>query len=71
MLVLSRKENQSVMIDGRIKVAVLEIRGRHIKLGIEAPPDVPICRSELLASGAKSVVIGPFVMPKEALSLIR
>ena len=71
MLVLSRRKNESVVIDGRIKVTVLEIRGGHVKLGLEAPQDVPICRSELLDSGPRSVVIGPFVLPTETVSLIR
>ncbi len=66
MLVVSRKENESVVIDGRIKVTVVEIKGGRIRLGFEAPQDVPICRSELLESAAKSVVIGLFVMSKSA-----
>jgi len=62
MPVLTRKENECIVIDGRIKVTVVEIKGGRIRLGIEAPQDVPILRSELLASAAKSVVIGPFVL---------
>jgi carbon storage regulator len=64
MLVFSRKENESVVIDGGIILTVLEVKGGRVRLGIEAPQDVPIYRSELLKSAAKSVVIGPFVMPK-------
>jgi carbon storage regulator len=59
MLVLSRKETESIVIDGRIRVTVGEIKGGKIRLGIEAPQDVPIRRSELLES---SIVIGPFVV---------
>ena len=66
MLVLSRKKNESIVISGRITVTVLEIKGSQIRLGIEAPKDVPICRSELLHKGAKSVVIGPFVLSRAA-----
>ena len=66
MLVLSRKENESVVIDGDIKVTVLEIKRGKIRLGIEAPQAVPICRSELLESEPKSAVIGPVIMPKTA-----
>ena len=69
MLVLSRKKNESIVIDGRIKVTVVEIKGSQIRLGIEAPQDVPICRAELLESKAKSVVIGPFVVRKAAARL--
>jgi carbon storage regulator len=66
MLVLSRKKNQSVVISGGITVTVLAIKGNQIKLGIEAPQDVPICRSELLDREVRSVVIGPFVLPRAA-----
>jgi carbon storage regulator len=48
MLVLSRKKNDSVVIDGQIRITVLEVRGNTVRLGIEAPKDVPIYRSELL-----------------------
>jgi len=47
MLVLSRKKNESIIIDDRIKITVIEIRGDKIRLGIEAPRDVPIHRSEV------------------------
>lgn len=50
------------MIDGRIKVTVVEIKGGRIRLGIEAPQDVPVLRAELANAAAKSVVIGPFVL---------
>lgn len=52
MLVLSRKENESIVIDGRIKLTVIEIRGHQIRVGIEAPRDVSIARSELIGSGS-------------------
>ena len=48
MLVLSRKKGNSVVIDGQIRITVLEVRGNTVRLGIEAPKDVPIYRSELL-----------------------
>ena len=53
MLVLARKENQSILIDGRITVTVVEIRGNQIRLGIEAPREIPVCRDELTASPAR------------------
>jgi carbon storage regulator len=52
MLVLSRRKNETIIIDGRIKLTVIEIRGNQIRLGIEAPQDVRIARAELVASGA-------------------
>ncbi len=50
MLLLSRKENESIVIDGRITVTVVEIRGRQIRLGIEAPREIGVHREELLGA---------------------
>jgi len=47
MLVLSRKIGERVLIGDRIVVTVLEVKGRQVRLGFEAPPDVPIWRGEL------------------------
>lgn len=48
MLVLSRKENESIMIGDNIWVQVSAIRGNKVVLRIEAPPKIPILRNELL-----------------------
>lgn len=47
MLVLSRKKNESIVINERIVITVVEIRGDKVRLGIEAPREVPIHRSEV------------------------
>lgn len=47
MLVLSRKKNESIVIDERIVITVVEVRGDKVRLGIEAPREVPIHRSEI------------------------
>ena len=47
MLVLSRKVNENIVIDGRIVVKVVRTEGNYVKLGIEAPPDVPVHRQEV------------------------
>jgi carbon storage regulator len=47
MLVLSRKPGECVVIDGRIKVKIVRLDGDVVKLGIEAPPDIPIHRQEV------------------------
>jgi len=46
MLVLSRKAGESLLIDGQIRVTVLEIGGR-VQIGIEAPSGVRILRAEI------------------------
>ncbi|GBD03914.1 Carbon storage regulator [bacterium HR19] len=48
MLVLKRKEGQSLIIGDKIIVKVIEIEGRSVKIGIEAPKDISIVREELL-----------------------
>ena len=50
MLVLSRKRNESVVINDQIVVTVIEVRGDKVRLGIQAPRDVPIHRSEVMAA---------------------
>ncbi len=47
MLVLSRKPTQSIVIDGQIIVTLMEIRGNRVQLGIEAPREIPVMRTEL------------------------
>jgi len=47
MLVLSRKVDQSIEIDGRIKVKIVKIKGNRVTVGIDAPDDVAILRGEL------------------------
>jgi carbon storage regulator len=47
MLILSRKENQSIMIGEDVEITVVSIKGDHIKLGIQAPKNVKVYRKEL------------------------
>ncbi len=47
MLVLSRKKNESIVIDDRIVVTIVDIRGDKVRLGIQAPQEVTIHRSEV------------------------
>ena len=53
MLVVQRKRNESVVVDGRIVVTVVEIRGDKVRLGFQAPIDIPIFRSEIWAKRQK------------------
>jgi len=47
MLVLSRKKNESIVINNEITIVVVEIRGDKVRLGVEAPKEVPVHRREV------------------------
>jgi carbon storage regulator len=54
MLVLARGQGQSVVLDGRIIVTVLETRGGVVRLGIDAPCEVGVRRGELAAHARRA-----------------
>ena len=47
MLILSRKSGECLVIDGRITVKIVRVEGEVVKIGIEAPSDVPVHRQEV------------------------
>ena len=47
MLILSRKAGESIQIDGQSKITIVTVSGNRVKVGIEAPEEVQILRSEL------------------------
>jgi carbon storage regulator len=47
MLVLSRKKDESIVINDEVVVTIVEIRGDKVRLGIEAPKEVPVHRREV------------------------
>jgi carbon storage regulator len=47
MLVLSRKKNESIVINKDITITVVEVRGDKVRLGVEAPKEVPVHRREV------------------------
>lgn len=61
MLVLARKREQTIVIDGRITIKVIHVRGNSVRLGIEAPDGVPVWRSELL--GKDGAAVEPRLLP--------
>lgn len=70
MLILSRKINESVVIDGRIVVKVVRVDGDVVKLGIQAPGDVPVHRQEVYEeiqrNNREALTSGKPVVPKLA-----
>ena len=55
MLVLSRKKNESIVINDDISIVVVEIRGDKVRLGVEAPKEVPVHRREVYDAIKRSV----------------
>jgi carbon storage regulator len=47
MLVLSRKKNESIVINDNITIVVVEIRGDKVRLGVEAPKEISVHRREV------------------------
>ena len=47
MLVLSRKRNESIVINNNITITVVDVRGDKVRLGIQAPKEMPIHRPEI------------------------
>ena len=47
MLVLSRKKNESIVINNDITIVVVDIRGDKVRLGVDAPKEVPVHRQEV------------------------
>lgn len=62
MLVLRRKAGEAIVLNGAITIYVLAVEGERVKLGISAPPEVVIVRSELL-EGPLSAPGGPMPSP--------
>jgi len=51
VLVLGRRKNQALVIDGPCTVVVVEVRGGLVRLGVEAPPEVKVLREEIERHG--------------------
>lgn len=47
MLILTRKAGEGLYVGDHIRITIVEIRGRQIRLGIEAPPDIVVLREEI------------------------
>jgi carbon storage regulator len=68
MLILSRKINESIVIDGQIVVKIVRIDGDQVKLGIEAPNQIPVHRhevyTEILNNNREAISPNPSRMPR-------
>jgi carbon storage regulator len=54
VLILTRKVNEAIVIGDHIKVKIIQIRGKQIRFGIEAPPELLILREEELYERAQT-----------------
>ena len=63
MLVLSRRVNESVIINSDITISVVQILGDRVRLGIEAPREVPVHRREIYDALHRSAAPAPPVEP--------
>jgi len=55
MLVLSRRENERIKLGDRIVVTVVRLEGDHVRIGIEAPPEVVVLREEVQSRWSASL----------------
>lgn len=58
MLVLSRKKLESIVINDDITIVVVEIRGDKVRLGVEAPKNVPVHRREVFDALRRNEAVG-------------
>jgi carbon storage regulator len=67
MLVLSRKKDESIVINNDITIVVVEIRGDKVRLGVEAPKEVPVHRREVYEAIARGEPVAE-TLPSDAAS---
>lgn len=72
MLVLSRKLHEKIIVDDRIVLTVVQVDGRRVRIGIEAPPDVKVVRPEVLKAepGRAKADVASTATPKSRLLLV-
>ena len=64
MLILDRKENQSIMIGENIEITIVSIRGDHAKIGIKAPRNIKVFRKEIYEEIQKSNIEASKINPE-------
>ncbi len=65
MLVLSRKKNESIVINNDITIVVVDIRGDKVRLGVEAPKEIPVHRREVYDAIQRENRLASQVQPGE------
>ena len=65
MLVLTRKSNQSIMIGDEIEITILSVVGEKVRVGISAPGEVPVYRTEIYLSNKGGATEGSSVSAQE------
>lgn len=68
MLVLSRKKDEAIVINDAIRIVVVEIRGDKVRLGVEAPKEVPVHRNEVYEAIARGEPVDLALSPSAAIS---
>ena len=63
MLVLSRRQDERIVIGDQIVITIVEIRGDKVRVGIEAPRDVPVHRREVYEAIQRSNAAPPSAAP--------
>ena len=71
MLVLSRQRDESIMIGDNIVITIVDIRGDKVRLGINAPTEIPVHRQEVYEAIQRENLRASRLEPKEAKRLTR
>lgn len=66
MLVLSRQRDESIIINDNVVVTIVDIRGDKVRLGIEAPQEIPVHRREVYEAIQRENLRAAQVNPKDA-----
>ena len=71
MLVLSRQRDESIIIGDNIVVTIVDIRGDKVRLGINAPIEIPVHRQEVYEAIQRENLKAAKLQPKETKGLLR
>ena len=69
MLVLSRQRDESIMIGDNIVITIVDIRGDKVRLGINAPTEIPVHRQEIYEAIQRENLRASRVEPKDTRGL--